>query len=77
MDTPENLPSDLPTLMTPTEVSDLLRVPARTLAHWRSQRTGPLAIRVGVHVRYPAADLQRWIDAQAATARKGWTDAAA
>jgi hypothetical protein len=58
-------------------VSDLLHVPVRTLAHWRSQRTGPLAIRVGVHVRYLVADLDSWLAAQAAAAREGWTDAAA
>jgi excisionase family DNA binding protein len=46
---------------TPEELSEYLSVPTRTLERWRSQRTGPLFIRVGVHVRYRAEDVDRWI----------------
>jgi hypothetical protein len=34
-------------LLTPAEASVLLGVPEKTLAHWRTERTGPLAIHVG------------------------------
>ena len=49
-------------LLTPDEVSTLLGVPTKTLAHWRSQRTGPLFIRAGVYVRYRRIDLDSWIE---------------
>lgn len=52
-------------LMTPEEVSDVLGVPTATLAAWRWRGTGPVAIRVGRHVRYRQADVERWIDSQA------------
>ena len=49
-------------LLTPDEVSAILGVPVKTLAHWRSQRTGPIFIRAGVHVRYRHIDLEAWIE---------------
>lgn len=47
--------------LTPVEVSNLLKVPVKTLAAWRSQRKGPLFNRFGVHVRYPKAHLDAWL----------------
>ncbi len=58
-------------LLTPEDVSEVLGIPAKTLANWRSQRIGPLPLRIGAHVRYRAADLAVWIEQQAETAR-GW-----
>lgn len=49
-------------LLTPDEVAAILDVPAKTLAHWRTQRTGPLFVRLGVHVRYRHTDLETWIE---------------
>lgn len=56
-------------LLTPDETSALLGVPVKTLAHWRTQRTGPLALRLGSHVRYRASDLQAWLEERANEAR--------
>lgn len=55
-------PSPRPALLTPDELSAYLGVPVRTLDTWRSRRTGPLFIRVGVHVRYRSEDVDAWID---------------
>ena len=57
------------TLLTPDETSALLGIPVKTLAHWRTQRTGPLALRLGSHVRYRVSDLQAWLEERAEEAR--------
>ena len=49
-------------LLTPDEVSTILGVPVKTLSHWRNQRTGPIFIRAGIHVRYRRDDLDAWIE---------------
>lgn len=51
-------------LLTPDDVSRILGVPVKTLAHWRTQRTGPLFLRVGVNVRYRQVELETWIEAR-------------
>lgn len=56
------------TYMTPEELSGLLQVPTKTLAAWRTRRTGPLFVRVGVHVRYPADAVAAWLDERRAEA---------
>lgn len=57
-------------LLTPQDVSELLGIPTKTLANWRSERIGPLPLRIGAHVRYRASDLQEWIEQRAETARR-------
>jgi excisionase family DNA binding protein len=59
-------------LLTPAEASALLGVPEKTLANWRTERTGPLALRIGVHVRYRLSDLEAWIEDLAEEARRRW-----
>jgi excisionase family DNA binding protein len=61
-------------LLTPTEASALLGVPEKTLAHWRTERTGPLALRIGVHVRYRWSDLEAWLEERADEARQRWAN---
>jgi len=56
-------------LLTPTDVSRILGVPEKTLAHWRTQRTGPMFLRVGVNVRYRPDDLEAWIQQRLDEAR--------
>jgi predicted DNA-binding transcriptional regulator AlpA len=56
-------------LLTPDETSALLGIPVKTLAHWRTQRTGPLALRLGSHVRYRVSDLKAWLEERADEAR--------
>nr|WP_240771431.1 helix-turn-helix domain-containing protein [Nocardioides sp. GY 10113] len=52
--------------MTPEEVSAYLGVPVKTLYRWRQHLAGPRALRVGKHLRYRRADLDSWLDNQAA-----------
>jgi excisionase family DNA binding protein len=52
---------DTRTYLSPEELSDLIGVPVRTLGRWRSQRTGPLFLRMGVHVRYRREDVDDWV----------------
>lgn len=60
-------------LLTPQEVSELLTIPTKTLANWRCSRVGPLALRVGAHVRYRRSDVLTWIDERVIKARD-WMD---
>ncbi|SCG14009.1 DNA binding domain-containing protein, excisionase family [Micromonospora echinofusca] len=54
-------------LWTVEEVSAYLGVPVATLYQWRHRRVGPLASRVGRHLRYDPADVRAWlIERQAA-----------
>ena len=49
-------------LLTPTEAGAVLGgIPEKTLANWRSQRKGPLFLRIGVHVRYRREDLDLFL----------------
>jgi excisionase family DNA binding protein len=43
------------------QLADYLDVPVKTLYAWRYRREGPPAFRVGRHLRYRRADIQRWI----------------
>jgi hypothetical protein len=42
--------------------SDLLGIPAKALANWRSERVGPLPLRIGCHVPYRASDVSSWLE---------------
>lgn len=57
-------------LLTPAEVAEYLGVPEKTLAQWRSDRHGPLPLRIGRYVRYRLCDIQLWVDEQATAARR-------
>ncbi|MGW0770265.1 helix-turn-helix domain-containing protein [Streptomyces sp. NPDC002676] len=50
------------TILTPTDVAELLGVPVETLYQWRRKRTGPPAFRVGRHLRYDPVRLRQWVD---------------
>ena len=56
-------------LLTPEEVSEWLGIPIKTLANWRSERKGPLPLRVGTHIRYRSGDVEAWIEERANEAR--------
>lgn len=51
-------------LMTIEEVAEYLRVPVASLRYWRSLGRGPKAARVGKHLRYRRAEVDRWLDEQ-------------
>jgi excisionase family DNA binding protein len=48
-------------LLSPTDLAGYLDVPRSTVYEWNYRRTGPPAIRIGKHVRYREADVERWL----------------
>lgn len=54
----------MPELLTIKEAASYLTVPEETLRKWRAQGRGPQAIKLGRHLRYDRADLDRWIAEQ-------------
>lgn len=46
------------------EVAAYLGVPKRTVIDWRRRGIGPRGRKVGRHVRYRWADVERWFDEQ-------------
>ncbi|MEU7678105.1 helix-turn-helix domain-containing protein [Micromonospora taraxaci] len=51
-------------LAAPPEVASYLGVPEKTLTQWRYVKTGPRWSKVGRHVRYRWADVEKWLDEQ-------------
>lgn len=50
-------------LLTPEEVSEILGgVPPATLKRWRTQRTGPVVLHIGRHVRYRRSAVEAWLE---------------
>lgn len=49
-------------LMSPTELAEFLDVPVATIYQWRTRGEGPRGVRVGRHVRYRPADVERWLE---------------
>lgn len=49
-------------LLTEPEVADRLRVSLACLRRWRLERRGPRFLKVGSLVRYPAEELDHWIE---------------
>lgn len=44
------------------DVSARTGIPERTLSDWRSRGLGPAYLKIGRHVRYRNADVERWLD---------------
>jgi predicted DNA-binding transcriptional regulator AlpA len=51
-------------LAKPVEVAQFLGVPEKTLDQWRYLKKGPRWSKVGRHVRYRWADVEKWLDQQ-------------
>ena len=52
-------------LLTPQDLSEMLRVPIHTLYRWRAQGSGPVGYRVGKHVRYRRSAVEAWFEGMA------------
>jgi predicted DNA-binding transcriptional regulator AlpA len=49
-------------VLSPEEVSAMLGgVPLATLKRWRSERTGPVPLHIGRHVRYRRSAVEAWL----------------
>lgn len=63
----DDIPSDIPPILTPQEVADLFRVPARTVMYWRNDPRVPLTgSKVGRHVRFTRDEVLAFLKAGAA-----------
>jgi excisionase family DNA binding protein len=58
-------------LLTVKEVADYLAVPPATIYGWRHRGVGPLGFRVGRHVRFRWADVERWVETQRTASKSG------
>lgn len=72
----EFVTTSMPALMTTDELSDHLRIPARTLEAWRRSNSGPPYRRIGKHVRYREDHVVGWLEANEAS-HFGSSDSAA
>jgi excisionase family DNA binding protein len=61
----------VPEVLTATEAAAYLQVPVATLRRWRSIGTGPRHAKVGRHVRYRRAALDRWLEKREREAAAG------
>lgn len=52
-------------LLTSDDVAAKLLIPKSTLTAWRYHRIGPPSMKIGKHVRYDEAEVDRWLDEQA------------
>lgn len=55
-------------LLTEKHAAAYLAVAPDTLRTWRSRRTGPAFVRLGLRVRYRLADLDAWVAEKTASA---------
>jgi len=46
--------------LTPDDIAELFDVPKETVYEWRKKRTGPPGFRIGKHIRYDPAAVQRY-----------------
>jgi excisionase family DNA binding protein len=53
-----------PEFMTITELAEYLRLPVRTIYHWRQTGTGPQGKLFGRHLRFRRSAVEAWIEAQ-------------
>jgi len=60
----DRLDDEIGDLLTLREVAQILRVPEATLRYWIHKETGPTNLKIGRHIRYPRAALQRWMREQ-------------
>jgi excisionase family DNA binding protein len=60
----ENEDEDLDKLLRADEVAALLGVPIGTIYAWQYRRVGPIAIRVGRHLRFRRSDVRKWLREQ-------------
>jgi excisionase family DNA binding protein len=58
--------ASMPEWFSPETLAAFFGVPVASVYAWRHKRTGPQGIKVGRHVRYRRAEVERWLKQQAA-----------
>jgi excisionase family DNA binding protein len=54
--------TQLPELLSPSEVAAYLGIPVSTVHYWRGKGQGPPALKVGKRLRFRATDVVRWLE---------------
>jgi len=49
-------------MLSPEDLAEFVGVPLWTVYKWNSEGTSPPRVRVGRHVRYRWADVERWLE---------------
>ena len=65
MDTDQIAQLGLEQLLSVEDLAAYLDVPKQTIYDWRVNGRGPRARRIGKRLRFTAADVRAWVDAQA------------
>jgi len=52
--------------LTPEDLAGLFEVPVSTIYGWRQKHYGPRAAKIGKHLRYKRAEVDRWVTQQMA-----------
>lgn len=50
-----------PEWLSPEGLATWLELPVSTIYEWRYKRVGPPGVKVGRHVRFRRADVERWL----------------
>lgn len=58
----------LPELLSLRELAEYLGVPPSSVYYWRTQGKGPPGFQIGKQLRFRAADVDAWVQEQAARA---------
>jgi excisionase family DNA binding protein len=53
--------SERDSLMSPKDLSDYLNAPLSTIYGWRYRGGGPVAIKIGRHLRFRPQDVEDWL----------------
>ena len=61
METTHSTLSGLEPLLSIEELAEYLDVPVTTIRDWRTDGTGPCAIKVGGRVRFATSDVLTWL----------------
>ncbi|CAN5493547.1 hypothetical protein BH23ACT9_BH23ACT9_25500 [soil metagenome] len=65
MDTHDIARLGLEQLLSIEDLAAYLDVPRQTIYDWRVDGRGPRALKIGKRLRFTAADVRAWVDAQA------------
>ncbi len=63
--------TSMPEWFSPKTLAAFFRVPVPSVYAWRHKGTGPQGIKVGRHVRYRRAEVERWLKEQEAKESRG------
>lgn len=61
LDLPRPQADQLPLVLSPAQLAEVLRVPVKTVYLWNSAGTGPQITRLGKHIRFHRDHVTSWL----------------